>query len=156
AQRGVTLFDREHAFAGANLIVSGHAAEAVLLAMDGRELHRWALPVARAFPDFATAPEAPKLDYFRRARLEADGSLLAIYEGVGIVKLDRASRLVWARRGNFHHDLDADGAGGVWVLDREGKVLPRINPVDGVLEDFATRLASDGTVVERLSILEAF
>lgn len=153
---GVTVYDRDRAFPGVNLLCSGHAAEAVLFAMDGREIHRWALPLARAFPELAGDAEAAKVDYWRRVRITDDGGLLAIYEGIGVVRLDRTSRLVWARRGNFHHDLDVAPDGALWVLDREGKVLPRIDPTAGVLEDFATRLTATGEVAQRVSILEAF
>ncbi|MEM9408186.1 MAG: hypothetical protein AAGA81_19275, partial [Acidobacteriota bacterium] len=42
SKRGVTLWDQDRAWAGVNLYVSGK--EAVLLAMDGRELHSWTVP----------------------------------------------------------------------------------------------------------------
>ncbi len=155
-RNGVVRYDRERAAPGLNLIASGHAAEAVLLTMDGRELRRWALPLASAFPNLAQRPHSERLDFWRRVRLLDDGSLLAIYEGLGMVKVDRASRLRWKRAGAFHHDLDVAPDGTIWVLDREGKVLPRINPKEGVLEDFVTHLAHNGRVLERISILRAF
>jgi hypothetical protein len=153
---GVTLHDRARAFQGLNLLCSGHAAEGVLFDMDGREIHRWALPLASAFPELAKDANAAKVDYWRRLRMTDDGGLFAIYEGMGIVALDRASRRVWGVRGNFHHDLDVAPDGSIWVLDRDGKILPRINPTQGVLEDFVTRLSPRGEVLERISILEAF
>jgi len=153
AQSGVVRYDRDRAAPGLNLLVSGHAAEAVLLTMDGRELRRWALPLAQAFPKLAPRP---RLDFWRRARLLEDGSLVAIYEGLGLVKIDRASSLRWKRAGSFHHDLDVAPDGSIWVLDREGKVLPRINPNEGVIEDFVTKLAPNGKVLDRISILRAF
>ena len=155
-RNGVVVYDRERAAPGLNLLASGHAAEAILLTMEGRELRRWALPLAQAFPRLAQRPHAEKLDFWRRVRLLDDGSLLAIYEGLGVVKIDRASRLQWKRAGAFHHDLDVAPDGSIWLLDREGKVLPRINPKEGVLEDFVTKLAPNGKVVDRISILRAF
>jgi hypothetical protein len=141
---------------GLNLVLSGHAAEAVLMDRDGKVLHRWRQPLRRLWPDLAKDPEMAKLEYWRRAWLFPNGDLLGIYEGLGIVKLDARSHVLWSRRGGFHHDLQVMPDGRIWVLDRDGKVIPRINPEEGVLEDFVTVLSPDGEVVRRVSVLEAF
>ena len=152
----ISRFDRAAAAPGVNLLVSGHAAEAVLMDMDGRVLHRWRQPLRRLWPDLAADPEMAKLEYWRRAHLFPNGDLLAIYEGLGIVKLDRRSRVLWAVRGGMHHDLEIGAGGEIWVLDREGRVIPRIDPHRGVLEDMVTVLAADGRVLRRISLLESF
>ena len=144
------------AWNGLNLYVSGHAAEAVLMDMRGRTLHRWRYPLRRLWPDLAKSPDAAKLEYWRRAYLYPDGDLLAIYEGQGLVKLDAASRVLWAYRGGTHHDLFVAADGTIYVLDREGKVIPWINPADGVLEDFVTILDPAGRPRRKISILGAF
>ncbi|HWM95088.1 MAG TPA: arylsulfotransferase family protein [Thermoanaerobaculia bacterium] len=141
---------------GLNLYLSGHAAEAVLMDRKGEVLHRWRYPLRRLWPDLAADPDMAKLEYWRRAWLFPNGDLLGIYEGLGIVKLDARSNVLWSRRGGFHHDLQVLDGGRIWVLDREGKLLPRINPAEGVLEDFVTVLSPDGEVVRRISLLEAF
>lgn len=144
---------------GLNLYTSGHAPEAVLMDRDGRALHRWAYPLKRFRPELyrkETAEQIRKVEYFRRARLLPTGELLAIYEGLGLVKLSPDSELLWGYRGGAHHDLDVAADGTIWLLDREGKLLPRIDPDDGVLEDFVTVLGPDGEVRRRISILEAF
>jgi hypothetical protein len=123
---------------------------------DGKVLHRWRQPLRRLWPDLARDPEMAKLEYWRRAWLFPNGDLLGIYEGLGIVKLDARSHVLWARRGGFHHDLQVMPDGRIWVLDRDGKVIPRINPKEGVLEDFVTVLSPQGEVVKRVSILRAF
>lgn len=155
-EQSVTVHEPEAA-PGVNLYTSGHAAEAVLMDMDGRELHRWALPLRRFRPELAGSETLSKLDYFRRARLLEGGDLLAIYEGLGLVRLDAQSRPRWRYVGGAHHDLDLDDEGRIWLLDREGKLLPRIHPTEGVLEDFVTVLDADtGEVLRKISILEAF
>jgi hypothetical protein len=141
---------------GLNLVLSGHAAEAELMDRDGKVLHRWRQPLRRLWPDLAKDPEMAKLEYWRRAWLFPNGDLLGIYEGLGIVKLDARSNVLWSRRGGFHHDLQVMEDGSIWVLDRDGKVIPRINPKEGILEDFVTVLDPQGEVVRRVSILEAF
>jgi outer membrane protein assembly factor BamB len=142
---------------GLNLYVSGHAAEAVLMDLDGRTLHRWRYPLRRLWPNLAADPGNAKLEYWRRAYLYPNGDLLGIYEGLGIVKLDASSRVLWKRRGGFHHDLFVQPDGAIWLLDREGKILPRINPSEGVLEDFVTELdPASGRPLRKISILQAF
>ncbi|HEX9942335.1 MAG TPA: arylsulfotransferase family protein [Thermoanaerobaculia bacterium] len=143
-------------FQGLNLYVSGHAAEAVLMDMHGRTLHRWRYPLRRLWPDLARDPEMAKLEYWRRAYLYPNGDLLAIYEGQGLVKLDARSRVLWAHRGGIHHDLFVAGDGTIYALDREGKVIPWIHRRKGVLEDFVAVLDASGRLLRKVSILEAF
>jgi hypothetical protein len=141
---------------GLNLFTSGHAAEAVLMDRDGRVLHRWRYPLRRLWPDLAADPANAKLEYWRRAWLFPNGDLLGIYEGFGIVKLDARSNVLWSHRGGIHHDLEVLPNGEIWVLDREGKLIPRIHPEKGVLEDFVTVLGPNGRVLRRISLLESF
>lgn len=148
--------DPAAAFEGLNFYVSGHAAEAVLIDMRGQVLHRWRYPLRRLWPDLAQDPGMKKLEYWRRAYLYPNGDLLGIYEGQGIVKLDARSRVLWSHRGGIHHDLQVLPNGDVWVLDREGKVIPRINPEKGVLEDRVTVLGPQGRVKRKISLLKAF
>jgi hypothetical protein len=148
--------DQGTAFQGLNFYVSGHAAEAVLMDMAGRILHRWRYPLRRLWPDLARDPGMAKLEYWRRAYLYPNGDLLGIYEGLGLVKLDARSRVLWSHRGGIHHDLFVTEDGTIYVLDRDGRILPRVNPDKGVLEDFVTVLDRSGRVLRRISILECF
>lgn len=141
---------------GLNLFTSGHAAEAVLMDVEGRVLHRWRYPLRRLWPDLAADPANAKLEYWRRVRLFPNGDLLAIYEGFGLVKLDARSNVLWAHRGGIHHDLEVQPNGEIWVLDREGKLIPRIHPEKGVLEDLVTVLDPNGRPRRRISVLESF
>lgn len=152
----VVEHDPEATYQGLNLYTSGHAAEAVLMDMSGRILHRWRYPLRRLWKGLRRDPEAAKVEYWRRVYLYSNGDLLGIYEGNGLVKLNARSRVLWSHRGNIHHDLQVTEDGTIYVLDREGKILPRINPKEGVLEDFVTVLDPSGKVIRRLSILECF
>ncbi len=152
----VVEHDPKATFNGLNLYVSGHAAEAVLMDMHGHTLHRWRYPLRRLWPDLAKDPEMAKLEYWRRAYLYPNGDLLGIYEGLGLVKLDARSHVLWAHRGGTHHDLFVMPDGTIYTLDREGKIIPRINPKKGVLEDFVTVLDPRGKVLRKISILQAF
>jgi arylsulfotransferase ASST len=152
----VSRYDPARAYRGLNLYVSGHAAEAILADMEGRPLHRWRQDLRRLWPDLARDPRMARLEYWRRAHLDPDGGLLAIYEGLGLVKLDRRSRVLWSRRGGFHHDLQVTADGTIYALDREGRVIPEIDPARPVLEDYVTVLDPAGRTRRRVSVLRAF
>lgn len=156
----VTVHDAEAVAPGLNLYVSGHGPEAFLMDPVGRVLHTWRVSLRAARPDlYAGGPpdeQVRKVEYFRRARLLPDGSLLAIFEGLALVKLDQASNLLWTYRGGPHHDLDVDSEGRIFVLDREGKELARLGRDHPILEDFVTVLSPEGEVLQKISILEAF
>jgi len=152
------VLDRDPArsWDGLNLYVSAHAAEAVLIDMSGRVLHRWRCPVRRLWPDLAAHPEIANLDYWRHAQLLPDGRLLAVYEGLGLVELDAASRVLWSYRAGTHHDFEVNGDGTIEVLERQWHVVPRVRSDRPVFEDFLTTLSAGGKPIRRLSLVEAF
>jgi hypothetical protein len=85
-----------------------------------------------------------------------DGGLIAIYEQLGILRLDARSQIVWKREGRFHHDLAVVGDGRILVLDAKTGRLPRINATEDVIEDVVTTLDAQGRELESFSLLEAF
>jgi len=153
---GVTYIDPERVYDGYNLYTSGHAAEALLLDMNGRTLHRWSMRFLDVWPDY----EGPGRDHankvWRRVHLYDNGDILAIFENVGIVKLDSESTLLWSHAGGEHHDLDVADDGSIYVIQHEKRVVPRVHAYQPVSEDFIAILEPDGKLRKRLSILEAF
>ena len=82
--------------------------------------------------------------------------MLAIFDGFGLIKLDRDSNLIWANPARIHHDLFVDENGFIHTLSRQAKVIPRLHPVELVLEDFIVVLDINGNIVKKVSVLEAF
>lgn len=158
AETGVTVHDAARAQPGYNLIVSAHAPSALLTDMHGEILREWSFEHARIprAPGDYRAPGALGEEYFRRARLLEDGSLLVVYDRTALIKLDRRSELAWGLHGDFHHDLDVTPDGTIWVLTREDKLLPRFNAEKPTVEDFVTRVSPDGRILGRTSLLGAF
>ena len=155
-KEGVTAYDPSRALDGWNLCVSAHAAEARLLDMKGTLRHRWALDARRAWPDLKEDPDNRDFDKFwRRARLLPGGDLLVVWEYFGIARIDSHSRLRWASLCGAHHDFDVDREGRIYVLTRQKKVLPDVNPDAAVFEDFVTTLTPEGRVVRSVSLLRA-
>jgi hypothetical protein len=160
---GVTTHDRERAYPGLNLYTSGHATKAFLMSMDGTILHEWSYDFRKVWPDYerrldvhALATTSANTDYWRRVHLYPNGDLLAIHEGIGMIKLDKSSQLQWAYGGRCHHDLFVADDGTIYVLTRKGHVVERIHQEQPILEDFITLLRPDGTVRRHVSILGCF
>jgi len=150
---GVVLWTPGQSDPGRNLVASGHAPEAQLLGMDGRVLHRWTAPFDLAFPGYEVVDKQAS-GAFRSVTLRpADGHLLAIYEGLGIVHLDAGSAVVWASANRAHHAAHWLPNGGVLTLTR---ALRGSTPEGGpAYEDFVSELDERGREVRRVSVHQA-
>ncbi len=155
-ETGVTIHDPARAEAGPNFYTSGHFPGAILMGMDGNVLHTWELSFEEVWPgrDYPDAPEVA--ESWRRAYLYDNGDVLAIFDGLGLVKIDRDSNIVWVYSGGAHHDLEIMNDGTIYVLTREAHIDPRISPNRPILEDSITILDADGTELRSLPILDAF
>ena len=153
---GVTLYSPDKAYDGFNLYTTGNAARAFLMDMQGNVLHTWQYPFEDIWPEALNLEIRADYRSWRRAHLWPDGSLLAIFEGYGAIKIDCDSRLLWARLLKYHHDMAVLNDGRIVLLSRKAHILPRINPDFPVLEDFLCILDPDGNETRRFSLLEAF
>ena len=151
----ISVHDSERAQNGLNLYVSGHAAEATLMDMQGRERHRWRADFHAIWPDHKARKGAPGTHHFRRAKVLENGDLIAIYEGKGIVRLDRDSNVIWAHDNRAHHDLDFLPNGDVVTLTRTAHLIPALNKKKPILEDFLVVMSPDGEERKRVSVLRA-
>lgn len=158
-QSGVTVYDRGRTFDGLNFYTTGDIPGAVLMNMEGDILHKWAHGYIEAW---TASPDRPRLrpspkgsGFWRRAYLFENGDVLAVFDGLAILKVDRDSRLLWVTFGGFHHDLDVMDDGTIYVLTREAHIVPSYNPDDPILEDFIAVLDGDGNEISRVSIVGA-
>ena len=155
-RENVTRYLPARCQAGLNLYSSGHASEALLVDMQGHVLHRWSYDFWKAWPDYPIERSLPQTSFWRRVHLYESGDLLAIHEGLGILKLDRDSNLIWASPIRAHHDVDVAPNGDVYVLSREARVVARIDAKRPILEDFVSVLdAATGEERRRVSLLDA-
>jgi hypothetical protein len=163
---GVTVYDRDRAAGGLNFYVSGHAPGAVLMDMEGKVLHGWGYEYNRNWPNYppdeydededSELARSRNVDFWRRAYLYEDGSLLAVFEGLALIKIDKDSNLLWTYFGGCHHDLDVTDDGRIYVLCREAKVVPSVNRRWPILEDYVAVLDSNGKELSKVSLLTSF
>jgi hypothetical protein len=154
ALESVTIHDPSRALEGWNFYVSGHGSEALLVDMEGAVLHRWTYDYDLLWPELEVPEDAAGRGKWRRAYLFPNGDLLAIHEGIGMIKLDRASRLLFEYPGQTHHDLDVLEDGRIWTLAREVALIPRIDPEVPCMDDFLVELDAQGRELQRMSVLE--
>lgn len=152
----IVQYDAEAAQPGLNLVVSAHANDVTLMDMDGREVHRWARRFEDCFPAYSGRSTEFQRRGWRRARLLPEGDLLAIQEGIGLVRLDRESGLRWALENQAHHDLDVDSEGRIYVLTRH--VVASTYSADGepALIDAVDLVSEEGERLDRISVEEAY
>ena len=153
---GVTAFNEQSAHPGLNLYTSGHAAEALLMDMKGNVVHRWYCEFAKVWPKRNAEFQREGSASFRRAKVLPNGDLIAIYEGAGIIKLDRDSNLVWSNSILAHHDLEIMPNGEIYTLSRVAHMLPRLDEEHPILEDFVSILTPEGRERKRISLIECF
>ncbi len=154
---GVTFYEEKSVYKGLNLWVSGHEPAAYLMDMNGNVLHEWGMKYEKVWPGRKEKiePDVHKT-FWRRAHLYENGDLLAIFEGIGIIKLDKDSNLIWANDCNAHHDIFVADNGDIYTLTRESiETHPRLTLKKPVFEDHVTILSPDGKIIKKVSILDA-
>jgi hypothetical protein len=145
---GAIIRDREKCYSGFGVYLSGHGPEAILIDLEGTTLHRWRLPSKDLWNQKRDIPQ-----YFRKAHVWPNGDLLVIIEGVGLVKIDKDSRIIWKKENRAHHDFDIVANGDIFVLTRRAHIVSEVNESTPILEDFVVGLKSDGTQFMQKSVL---
>lgn len=136
------------------LLIHGNAAAAELIDIDGKLLHRWALP-------YGALPSAPPLEGdhqipWRAVELLEDGGLIAIHSGRALLRIDKDSHLKWVTYGRFHHDLALDGNGDLLALSRQQRLIPSVNAMAPVVDDLLVTLnVETGEVAAEHSLWDA-
>jgi len=153
---GITLYKRGRTYDGLNLYISGHFPGAILMDMNGNVVHEWRFEFERAWPDYRTEQlSEDTTGYWMEAYVYPNGDLLAIFGGLGLIKIDKNSNLIWKYMGGCHHDLEVLDDGTIYVLTREEKIFPAWNPGHPIRDDAVTVLSPEGEELERISLFEA-
>lgn len=103
------------------------------MGMDGEVLHRWGLSYGEAFPDELIHPGDGRRDFWRRVHLYPNGDLLAVFEGLGVIKVDEDSNLLWSVSNRSHHDFWIHESGEIYILTRTAKMIQEVNEQHPIL-----------------------
>ena len=153
---GVVTHDPAKVSPGLNLVVSGHEPSAFLMDMDGKVRHRWAKSFREAWPKRQLEKfEQYRSRHWKRVYLFPNGDLLVLFEGIGLIKLDRDSKVLWTYWDSVHHDLDVDSAGNILVLVWRQQTLGNSSPERRALGDNIVYLSPEGRRTRGLSVLSA-
>jgi ribosomal protein L39E len=155
-KRGVQMGAvQNHAAPGHMLYTSGHRPVAMLTDLAGQMKHRWSFKFSDVWSGFPVEKDHPGRRYWRRAYLLPEGELLALYEGLGLIKLDKHSKLIWKRANRAHHALDLTEDGEIYILTRLARLLTRNGQQRPFLEDSVTVISANGSEKFAVSILDA-
>ena len=151
--KGTTIYKKELVFDGLNFYCSGHAPEAGIMDMEGNVIHTWTYDILQnLWPNVGLKEES---SHWRRAYLCENGDLIAIYPDIGIIKLDKNSKLLWSYKCAPHHYIQVTKDNDVFVLTREIHEIPDFAN-KSVRIDFITVLNSKGEFIKKYSLLECF
>ncbi len=152
-EKNVTVFDEEEAYCSLNLYTSGHAPEAILMDMEGNVLHTWKREIWSVWPDYKLPKGTINHTYFRRAKVMDNGDLIFVFEGLGMIKIDKNSDLIWSYKQGAHHDFFVAADGETYLIKRVPVMLYNIESV--ILEDYICILDANGKEKKCVSILRA-
>ncbi|OGL41344.1 MAG: hypothetical protein A2161_20280 [Candidatus Schekmanbacteria bacterium RBG_13_48_7] len=156
--RDVIVYDENRAFKGLNFIVSGHEPGAVLTDMSGKILNEWHLGLQPIWKDIYDWYESIKWDpsytYWSSAFLFENGDVLAIFDGIGLIKLDKNSNLIWANQNGAHHDLFIDESENIGVLTSQENTKTFHDQQVMYIEDFISILSPNGNGIRNISLFQ--
>lgn len=168
-QHGVTRHNPEIIFPGYTIYSAGPAYLPIeLLDMAGNIVHEWNIPVDQlAGPAIdMNLSGQEKAVQVRRLKLQADGSVIVILTyylqhtpyGMGILKIDHDSNIIWQNMNHAHHDTEVGSDGRIYLLTHDVVLEPPPWPPNikaPYLSENVTILDSNGLEIKTISVLAA-
>jgi Arylsulfotransferase (ASST) len=153
----IRAYDRARSEDGLNFFTSAGAPVATLMDMDGRVVKSWTADARKAIPGIRIDERQRGHERFLRdAELLPDGGIVAMFDEIGLVRLDSSSRVLWAWRGSVHHDLFVDAGSHIWAIAHERRVRPELRRAGAVLDDDLVELSAEGKLLRRISLADCF
>lgn len=109
-QSGVTKYVRAKTSDGLNFFNSTTVVKASILDMEGHELHSW----------------TPQMEFktpWQHTQMLPDGSILAVAKDKYIAKISWHSKVIWVKKGRYHHDVSLDSSGRIYTIKRAEKYI---------------------------------
>ncbi len=133
---------------------------AELIDRRGRIVHEWRIPFEQLGLSRARdtgVPLSTKNLTIHGACIRENGDLYAVVEYRGLLKVNKASEVLWAIEAPTHHAVSCDPDGTVWTLSRarvtrREKWIPLVD--HEYFEDSVLHVSSDGQVIGEISLLD--
>lgn len=151
------------------LYTSTHDTIARLIDAHGKEVHKWSLHYNEIFKDTSHILTIGKLKdkyfYLRDFHLYGNGDIVLMISasgvtpwGMGFVKLDKNSNVLWSYTGYVNNDFDIGDDGIIYAIEHERETV-KPDKVREVflpfLEDHIVMLDNYGREQKRISLIEA-
>lgn len=133
---GVYHHDEARSQSGLNFYSSAASPGALLIDMNGDVVHSWSAGV----------------DQWSHATLLPDGSVIALLNDRGLMRLSVDSTVQWQWSGRAHHDLAIEPDGSMVVLTHSNRIIPEIHPTAAILSDELTFFSADGEVTDTVCL----
>lgn len=136
----------------------------------GETVHEWTMSPNEIWPEQEQVIALKKLDdyyfYARDFYVYDNGDIIVMLSaagvtpwGMGIVKLDKDSNLIWKYDGYVNNDFELDANGNIYVVEhmiREENIKAMDYNMTPFLEDNITLLSAEtGEVMEQFSLVDA-
>ena len=166
---GVLIHDQNRMQPGMTLFTSTHDTTARLIDADGKIVHAWSFKFNDVWENqdhiIALQHLPDKYFYLRDFHLYDNGDLLLMVSasgvttwGMGLIKLDKDSHVLWKLTGYPNNDFEIGPDGTIYVIEhkiRETNLETVKLPILPFLEDNILMLKPDGEVIKRVSLLDA-
>ncbi|MGH1402796.1 MAG: arylsulfotransferase family protein [Alphaproteobacteria bacterium] len=169
AKGGLVTHVAEQVQDGVIVYVSTHDTAAYVIDHEGNELHSWSYNFSDIWPDQEHVISLRTLEdryfYNRDFHVYENGDILLMATvagvtpwGMGLVKLDKDSNLLWSYTGYPNNDFEVAPDGTIYVIDHKIRHEDLENneiPTIPFLEDTIVILDPDGKEIKSISLMDA-
>jgi len=136
---GVTLYKPEMCYPGLNLYAKRDRREGSLITMEGTVVHSW-------------SEQTENADDWSPIVLFDNGDLLALEGNTNLLRLDRDSNILWARKMRCHHDIASDEEGNIWTLTNNDRIVMTSCVPISILDNSIVALTPDGYIIKEIPL----
>ena len=141
SERGVVKYERSRTWDGLNFFNCLIRPGAHLVDMEGKLVFEWLAP----------DPDESWFD----AKLLPSGDVLVLIDGNRVMWVTLNGDVRWEYRAKVHHDIAVAENGEIFVLARTATYIDVLHPKVPVFNDEIHVLDRDGTLIRKISVLEA-
>ncbi len=161
ALQGAVMHSAEQFSEGYTLLVSAHHQGAELLSHSGEVVHQWQFPLETLLENRFK----PEYLYWWQAQVLPNGDVIAIATvdnhtpaGLGIIKLDKDSNLLWFYPAHAHHDFAIAANGDIYFLEQgiQGRAPSHLDFLAApYLNEWLTVIDAQGKFKKRINLYDA-